>query len=95
MSSIHVQAGGYHKSQNTTAIVLVSSEGESLRFNTIFRDDVKFDVVARVDVALGGGNEDVLDQVDGLFLGQRRLVHVLHVLEADLEIGRKCGSVRK
>ena len=83
---LHVYRGNIIN-HRTRLFVLVSSQGEPLRFNAIFRDDVKFDVVTRVDVALGGGNEDVLDQVDGLFLRQGRLLHILHVLEANLKSG--------
>ena len=71
---------------------LVFSERESLSLDTIFGDDVELDLVTRVDVALRGGNEHVLHQIHRLVLGQRRLLHVLHILKADLKgEGRKSG----
>ena len=71
---------------------LVFSERESLGLDAIFGDDVKLHLIAGVDVALGSGNEDVFHQIHGFFLGQRSFLHILHVFEADLNIGDGSGG---
>lgn len=92
----------YKDNKRTDSNASIPPEREGFQLDAFLGDDLDLESVSRVDVALGGRDEDVLDQVDSLVLAQRHLLDTLHVLEPDLVVkerledgsGGPGGSVR-
>ena len=67
--------------------VLIPSQSDGPLLNAVLGDDFEGDFVAGVDLALGGRDEEVVDEVGGFVQGELLVfVDVLHVLEADLVV---------
>lgn len=56
----------------------------SLLTDALLSDDAHPKSISGVDVSLCGRDEDIFDQLNGLVLSQRNVLHTLHVLETDL-----------
>ena len=62
----------------------VPPESDGLLLDALLRDDPEGDGVSGVDLPLGGRDEEVVHQVDGLLQADVRLLRPNHVLLADL-----------
>jgi len=72
--------------KRTPSILLISPERKSLLLDPVLGDDVQVDPVTSVNLTLSSRDENIMDNIDGLFHADWILVNILHVHEPHLVV---------